>query len=206
MYRRFGKRVFDIIVATVALVVLLPVFILTAILVKCGSRGPVFFVQDRLGRHGATFKLLKFRTMTHVQERARRDIFEGDPEVTLVGRWLRRFKIDELPQVINVLKGDMSVVGPRPARPEQREEYDERSVERLCVRPGLTGLAQINGNIYLEWSQRWEFDIQYVRNLSFWSDVMIIFKTFAVVLLGEKWGMGSQRESTINPDSEQNED
>jgi len=185
-YRRFGKRALDLIISIVLLVILLPLLLAIALLVYITSPGPVLFVQDRLGFQGKTFKLYKFRTMIHKPRTPTKEIFGRDPELTPIGYWLRRFKLDELPQIFNVIKGDMSIVGPRPALPEQIEQYDTITRQRLAVRPGLTGLAQTEGNIYLPWEERWQYDVLYVRNLSFCLDIKIIIKTIGVILLGEE--------------------
>ena len=121
------------------------------------------------------------RPRTHNQE-----IFGGNPEVTRIGYWLRRFKLDEMPQLINILKGEMSIVGPRPGLPDQISDYDKEALKRLSVRPGLTGLAQVNGNIYLTWPDRWRYDVQYTERLSLRLDLWIIFRTVAVFLWGEQ--------------------
>jgi lipopolysaccharide/colanic/teichoic acid biosynthesis glycosyltransferase len=113
-------------------------------------------------------------------------ILLNDTRITRFGRILRRFKIDELPQLFNVLKGDMSIIGPRPCHPELVKEFDENAICRLDVRPGLTGLAQVNGNIFLEWPERWKYDKYYVDNLSFWLDLKIILKTILIVFKGEE--------------------
>lgn len=113
-------------------------------------------------------------------------VYGNNSEITTVGKLLRRLKIDELPQLINVLKGDMSFIGPRPCLPELRNEFDENGWERLKVRPGLSGLAQINGNIYLSWEERWKYDAEYVSKQSFILDIKIILKTFLIVIFGEK--------------------
>lgn len=117
---------------------------------------------------------------------ADREILKGDFEVTRIGEILRRFKIDELPQIINVFLGDMSLVGPRPCLPRQRAEFNEDGQQRIKVRPGLTGLAQVNGNIYLSWEERWKYDRQYVEKLSFISDIKIVVRTLAILLYGEE--------------------
>ncbi len=187
MYRKFGKRVFDLVLSILTLITLAPIFVLVALLIILTSRGPVFFVQDRIGLNGKVFKAYKFRTMIHRPRIPDHEIIGRDPELTPVGYLLRRFKLDELPQLFfNVLKGDMSIVGPRPALPAQLSEYDEFALRRLEVRPGLTGLAQVNGNIYLPWSERWKYDVFYVDNLSFWLDIQIIVRTLFVIVLGEK--------------------
>lgn len=186
LYRRLGKRLFDLVVCLPVFVALLPVMILTAVLVRLDSRGPVFFLQERLGRFGTTFVTFKFRTMTHRDRTAVAEVLPGHSEVTRIGRWLRRFKLDELPQLLNILKGDMSIVGPRPALPDHIRNYDKNGLRRLLERPGMTGLSQINGNIYLSWPERWAYDAEYVDSLSFRRDARILVRTVAVVMLGEE--------------------
>jgi lipopolysaccharide/colanic/teichoic acid biosynthesis glycosyltransferase len=184
-YRRTGKRIFDLLLTIPLTVALMPTFIAIAVLIKLTSRGPVFFNQGRLGKLGQVFLAYKFRTMTHRDRTQHVEIRAGNPEVTAVGEFLRRFKLDELPQLFNVLKGDMSLVGPRPPLPEQMAEYDDEIVKRLEVRPGLTGLAQIHGGTQMSWPQRWQYDLQYVRELSFLLDLRILARTALVVVFGE---------------------
>jgi lipopolysaccharide/colanic/teichoic acid biosynthesis glycosyltransferase len=124
--------------------------------------------------------------MTHKPRNSDHEILKGDTEVTRVGYILRRLKIDELPQLVNILKGDMALVGPRPGLPIQLKEYNEDGKIRLMVRPGLTGLAQINGNIFLSWPERWKYDRKYVESVSFILDLIIIFKTIIIVFAGEE--------------------
>jgi undecaprenyl phosphate N,N'-diacetylbacillosamine 1-phosphate transferase len=185
IYRRVLKRILDLVASALALVVLSPWIALTALLVRITSHGPALFVQERLGRRGTTFRAYKFRTMTHVERTPDLEITAGNPEVTAVGAFLRRFKIDELPQLLNVLRGDMSLVGPRPALVRDLARYDEVTRRRLDVRPGLTGLAQIHGGIHLTWPERWRYDVRYVDEMSFALDVRILFRTIAVLFLGE---------------------
>ena len=185
-YRSYGKRLFDLMIILPVFVAISPVLLIAAALIKLDSRGPVFFNQERLGRYGQTFLTYKFRTMTHREREATSEILPGHSEVTRVGHWLRRFKIDEMPQLLNIVNGDMSLVGPRPALPDHINEYNEAGLRRLLERPGLTGLSQVNGNIYLSWPDRWFYDAQYVNRISFARDVAIIVKTVAVVLLGEE--------------------
>jgi undecaprenyl phosphate N,N'-diacetylbacillosamine 1-phosphate transferase len=187
MYERWGKRCVDVAVASVVFVLVLPLFPAMSVAIRLTSPGPILFRQERLGRGGVTFELLKFRTMTHVKQPrpSEGEILAGNPDVTGVGRLLRRSKLDELPQLVNVLRGDMSLVGPRPAMPGQLEKYDDRSVRRLEVRPGLTGLAQVSGNIYLDWSERWKWDTHYVDNLGFLLDCKILARTLLVVIAGD---------------------
>lgn len=184
-YRTFGKRLLDLCVSVPALLAVAPLFAVIAAAIKLTSRGPVFFVQERLGRDGRTFRTFKFRTMTDRQRMSHQEIFGKTDEVTAVGFWLRRFKLDELPQLWNIVNGDMSLVGPRPALPAQLAEYTELARRRLMARPGLTGLAQVHGNIHLSWPERWVYDAEYVARVSFALDVWIITRTVAVVVLGE---------------------
>jgi undecaprenyl phosphate N,N'-diacetylbacillosamine 1-phosphate transferase len=209
LYRLFGKRLFDLVVCLPIFLVALPVFILTAILIRLDSRGPVLFVQKRLGRYGSTFRTWKLRTMTHRERSAHTEILPGHSEVTRIGRLLRRAKLDELPQLLNILKGDMSLVGPRPALPGHIRDYDENGLRRLLERPGLTGLAQVNGNIYLSWPERWIYDAEYAESLSVWLDATIVVKTVAVVFLGEERFLNrpetSEPEPTGKTESSENE-
>ena len=186
MYKSFIKRIIDIIISLFAILILSPLLILVAIIIWVSSKGGVFYKQVRLGFQGKTFTLYKFRSM-YVDNTvsASQQVYQNNAQVTLIGKFIRRFKIDELPQLINVLYGDMSIVGPRPSLPSLMNEFNETAHYRLKVRPGLTGLAQVNGNIYLTWEQRWEYDKRYVETLSFLNDMTIIFKTILIVLLGE---------------------
>lgn len=185
-YPRVGKRLLDIGLALPLVILATPGFVLIAVMICLDSRGPVLWIQSRLGRDGRLFRVLKFRTMTHRLDRVPRQVFGRDPEVTRCGYWLRRFKIDELPQLVNVLRGDMSLVGPRPALPEQLNDYNQFSLQRLEVRPGMTGLAQVYGNIHLSWPQRWRFDRLYCRRVSLGLDLWILVRTVVVIFLGER--------------------
>ena len=185
MYRRYLKRCLDIVLSFVVLLAASPFLLLVALLIKLDSQGPVFFLQRRVGLDGREFPIYKFRTMTNEKRKTVGEVYKDNAEVTRVGRVLRRLKIDELPQVLNVFLGDMSVVGPRPALPSLYE--DNPAVrERLEVRPGMTGLAQVNGNIYLSWDERLVFDMKYVRECSFALDCKIVAKTILVVFEGEE--------------------
>lgn len=184
-YRHFGKRALDLILTIPIILALIPLLAAIAILIKLTSRGPVFFNQLRLGKLGEVFVAYKFRTMLHRDRTHHVEIREGNPEVTVVGGLLRRFKLDELPQLFNVLKGDMSLVGPRPPLPEQISEYDGETAQRLRVSPGVTGLAQVNGGTQMSWRERWQYDVQYVRELSFALDLRILSRTILVVAFGE---------------------
>ena len=181
------KRLADIVAAVILLVVLAPVFGLVDILMKLTDRGPVFFSQQRSGLEGKEFTIYKFRTMRLGR---RHDPFEyvaaEHEDITPLGRLLRRVKLDEIPQVWNILKGDMSLIGPRPTLPEQVAEYNDFDRRRLEVRPGLTGLAQIHGGITLPWPEKIKWDVYYVDHLGAMMDLRICLKTLVVVLGGDK--------------------
>ena len=180
------KRLFDIILSGLALVLLSPVFLGLAIFIKLRSPGPVFFRQVRIGLNGVEFSLLKFRSM-HNDVKVCENIAttrRADPRVFPGGEMIRKYKLDELPQIVNVLRGDMSVVGPRPT---VREDYDRMTTQqrrRVEIRPGLSGLAQINGNTSLSWPERIILDIEYMDNLSLWNDIKIILYTFGLIFTG----------------------
>jgi undecaprenyl phosphate N,N'-diacetylbacillosamine 1-phosphate transferase len=187
LYRRWGKRALDVGATSLALLVLWPLLLLIALLVKVTSRGPVLFRQERLGRNATTFMAFKFRTMTDKPRVPDTLYYTGDPsEITPIGRFLRRTKLDELPQIFNVLRGEMSLVGPRPQLPAQLSEFDENASLRLLVSPGLTGLAQVNGNTVLNWKERWHYDAEYVRTLTFALDCRILLRTIGVLVAGEE--------------------
>jgi len=178
----------DFILALIALIILLPLLLIVAILIKLDSKGPVFYTQLRPGKNQKVFKVYKFRTMVQGADKYQKvgvEVRKDDNRITSLGRFLRRFKIDELPQLINILKGDMSIVGPRPSLPEYLEQYEKWELDRFLVRPGLTGLAQINGNIYLNRKEKSAYDIRYVKEMSFFLDIKIIIKTVLIVLFGE---------------------
>jgi exopolysaccharide biosynthesis polyprenyl glycosylphosphotransferase len=189
------KEVFDKIVSFISLVVLLPLFLVVAILIKLDSPGPVFFLQDRVGKDGKIFKVFKFRTMTSdAPEKTKgKYIDKSNPYVTRVGKILRRTGVDELPQLINVLKGEMSLVGPRPTLPYQVAKYNEYQRKRLLMKPGITSWALIHGRNKLTWPERIEYDVWYVEHWSFWLDIKILFKTVWVVAKGE--GLYADRET-----------
>ncbi len=201
-FNRILKRGFDLVGASLLLCFSWPFMLAIALAIKLNSRGPVFFSQDRVGQGGKIFKLYKFRTMYQDAEAQFRAYLErhpekyrawlkyrklkDDPRVTRVGRFLRRFSLDELPQLWNVLKGDMSLVGPRPAMPEEMEGYyREHSDIYMTVRPGLTGLWQVSGRNKLPFKERVKLDAWYVQNWSFWLDLIILFKTLPAVISGE---------------------
>lgn len=169
----------------IGLLLLLIPLLLIAALIAATSKGPVFFRQQRLGYKSKHFIIYKFRTMFHRQRTSTEQIFFEHPEVTAVGRILRRFKLDEIPQLINILKGDMSIIGPRPCLPELQQKFDENGKIRTQTRPGLFGLADIKGGYYLTWPQRWVHDRYYVENLSFRMDMKLIIMVLPIILFDE---------------------
>lgn len=177
------KRALDLLVALVLLLALLPVMIAIALLVKFSSPGPVFFVQERAGRHGRTYHMRKFRTMVSGAHQGA-GVHRDDPRITAVGRWLRRSSLDELPQLWHVLVGEMSLVGPRsaPLHVVARMRPGER--RRMLVRPGLTGWAQVTVRNSVPWSERIKLDLWYVENWSLWLDLKILWRTAGAVLGG----------------------
>lgn len=179
------KRIFDIAFAVVALTLLAPVFLFVSMLIRMDSPGPVFFRQKRVGLNGREFNLLKFRTMTSDSPKyAVNPLTSQDPRITKTGRWLRRSSLDEVPQFINVLLGDMSVVGPRPEMPFIVDEYDEVHRERLLVKPGITGIWQISAVRGEPIHANIEYDLFYLENQSLLLDAIIILRTFAVAIRG----------------------
>ena len=176
------QRLIDAILALVLIACLAPLGLLAALAVGVGLGRPLIFAQYRSGRGGRPFKLVKFRTMHPLGPRQRDDAARTPP----LGRWLRRTRIDELPQLINILRGDMAFVGPRPLLPQTVVGFGEDGRRRGSVRPGLTGWAQVNGNTRLTDHQKLALDLWYIEHRSLWRDVMLLARTFAVVLFGEK--------------------
>jgi lipopolysaccharide/colanic/teichoic acid biosynthesis glycosyltransferase len=185
MAYKFFKRLFDIIISLTATLFLLPVFIIIVIVIKLGSRGAAVFKQTRAGKNGKPFTFYKFRTMKPgVNPFGASPKSGSDPRLTKIGIFLRKTSLDELPQLFNVLKGDMSLVGPRPLYVEQIAEWNDEQKKRLLVKPGLTGLAQINGRGELTKEAKLAFDVEYVKKASMAMDIKIIFITFFQVFAG----------------------
>jgi len=179
------KRVLDIVAVLVLLLPMFPVLIACAVAVKLGSPGPVLFRQLRLGEGEVPFRILKFRTMRVESGRIAAQTFGHSEGVTREGRVLRRLKLDELPQLLNVLQGHMSLVGPRPSLPELAETLPGWARHRYSVPPGLTGLAQTNGNVALDWETRCTYDVRYIATRSLRLDLAILLRTLIVIPLGE---------------------
>lgn len=179
-------RAADIVIAAIALVLLSPVILLAAIAIKLGGGGPVFYRQRRVGWKGAEFEMLKLRTMVPGSDPVGVGtvVARDDPRVTRPGRFLRRSSLDEVPNLINVLRGEMAIVGPRPTIPAQVKDYTPRQHRRHDVRPGLTGWAQVRGRAGIPWEERIELDIEYVERRSAWLDVRILAMTLWLLVTG----------------------
>lgn len=196
----FLKRVIDIVLAAILLVfmIVIPILIVIPIVIKLTSKGPAVFTQDRAGKDGKIFKIYKFRTMLIPEESFDGDgnALEPSRRITKVGAFLRKTSLDEVMQVFNVLNGTMSFIGPRPTLPYQIERYTSQQMKRLDMRPGITGWAQVNGRNDLTWSEKIEFDIEYIEKFSLWFDIKILFSTVAVVLKQD--GIAFTKNDAIN--------
>lgn len=190
MYRVFVKRFSDIVFSALGLLVLSPLFLVIAILVRCTSKGPVIFRQERLGRDAKVFRICKFRTMADHSEHTGSGVYSdrNDSRVTKVGRVLRAASLDELPQLWNILRGDMGFIGPRPPltyHPWPIDQYSEEQLRMFRVRPGITGWAQVHGRRELEWHERLRLNVWYADHVSFALDLKIIFLTVGVLFTGK---------------------
>lgn len=190
MYQAFVKRISDIVFSALGLLVLSPLFLLIAILVRCTSKGPVIFRQERLGRDAKVFRICKFRTMAENSEHTGSGVYSdrNDSRVTKVGRFLRATSLDELPQLWNILRGDMSFIGPRPPltyHPWPIDRYSKEQLRMFRVRPGITGWAQVHGRRELEWNERLRLNVWYADHVSFALDLKIVFLTVGVMLTGK---------------------
>ena len=182
MYKHFFKRFFDIVFSFLGLIIVALPMLIIAIAIKIDSKGPVIFKQERLGKNGKVFKILKFRSMCVGAEQTGSGVYsgKGDARVTKVGKLLRKTSLDEIPQLLSVLKGDMSFIGPRPPltyHPWPLEDYTDEQKRMFDVRPGITGWAQINGRKDVEWNKRIKLNVWYVDHVSIWLDIRILFKT-----------------------------
>lgn len=176
MYKNFIKRILDIILSFLALVILSPLLILTAFLIRIKLGAPVFFKQLRPEKNEKIFGILKFRTMTDAKDE-NGNLLPDEIRLTRFGQFLRSTSIDELPELLNILNGDMSIVGPRPLLVQYLERYNEEQKHRHDVKPGLTGLAQVNGRNGITWEEKFHYDLEYVKNITFYGDCKIIFQT-----------------------------
>jgi lipopolysaccharide/colanic/teichoic acid biosynthesis glycosyltransferase len=194
MYRKYFKRVFDFVCSLLALIVLSPVLLITAILVRIKLGTPVIFKQKRPGLNEKIFTLYKFRTMTD-QKDEQGNLLPDEVRLTKFGKMLRSTSLDELPELWNILKGDMSVVGPRPLLEKYIPLYSTEQRKRHLVRPGLTGLAQVNGRNEVSWNKKFQLDVEYTQHITFWSDIRIIFQTVGNVFGGK--GISSATSATM---------
>jgi len=195
-YRKYGKRIMDLILSLIAIVVLSPVLLIVAILVRIKLGSPIIFKQKRPGLNEKIFTLYKFRTMTDEKDE-KGELLPDSIRLTKFGKFLRSTSLDELPELFNIIKGDMSIVGPRPLLVQYLPLYNEHQKHRHDVRPGLTGLAQVNGRNAISWEEKFKLDVEYVNNVSFHLDWKIILLTLKKVIIRE--GINSETSVTMEP-------
>lgn len=185
MYKNFFKRIFDFFISLIAIICISPVLILFVVLLHFANKGAgVFFYQERPGKDGKLFKVIKFKSMT--DEKDENGVFlPNDQRVTKIGKFIRKFSIDELPQLFNILKGDMALIGPRPLLKRYLELYTPEQARRHEVRPGMTGWAQVNGRNNISWTEKFKLDVWYVDHCSLWLDIKIVFMTIKSVFAGK---------------------
>ncbi len=194
VYVRFVKPVIDFLVALIMFTLLSPLFLVVTILLAVANAGKPFFFQRRPGQHGKIFKVIKYKTMNDRRDR-NGELLPDAVRLTPIGRWVRKTSVDEVPQLLNVLKGDMSIIGPRPLLEEYLPLYDETQRHRHDVRPGITGWAQVNGRNAISWQQKFAYDVWYVNNVSFALDLKILLMTFRNVAKSE--GISSETSATM---------
>lgn len=194
MYRHFIKRILDISLSFIILALLSPILIVTFIFLTIANKGEAFFVQKRPGKDGKIFKIIKFKSMND-KKGPDGKLLPDSERITKVGQFVRKTSLDEIPQLFNVLKGDMSLIGPRPLLIQYLPLYNEEQRKRHLVRPGITGWAQVKGRNTVPWPRRFELDVWYVRNISFWLDVKILWLTFRKVI--ERDGISSETSATM---------
>lgn len=191
MYAKYIKRILDLILSLMALIVLMPLMIIIGILVRINLGSPIIFKQKRPGKNEKIFTLYKFRTMTDKRD-IDGNLLPDEYRLTKFGKFLRSTSLDELPELINIIKGDMAIVGPRPLLVEYLPYYTEEEKYRHDVRPGLTGLAQVNGRNAISWEEKLKYDTEYIKKISFYSDLKIIFKTIKKTIKREDILMGNE--------------
>ena len=194
MYSVYIKRILDFIISVLLIIITSPVLIFVIILLFIVNRGGVFFIQTRPGKDDKLFRLVKFKTMNDLKDE-NGNLLPDEQRLTSAGRLIRRLSIDELPQLVNVLKGDMSLIGPRPWLTEYLPLYNDFQRRRHEVKPGITGWAQVNGRNAVSWEKRFEYDVYYVDHISFWLDVKIFFLTIFKILRGE--GISGRDSATM---------
>lgn len=196
MYRVFFKRILDIIAAIIGLIFSAPLFVVILIILMIINNGKPFFFQKRPGKHGIIFNIIKFKTMTDKTD-VNGELLPFAERVTVVGNFLRKFSLDEIPQLINVLKGDMSLIGPRPLLVNYLPLYSQEQLKRHNVKPGITGWAQVNGRNAISWEQKFDYDVYYVNHLSLFLDIKILILTIKKVFLRE--GVNNQQNLNMSP-------
>ena len=184
IYSKYLKILIDFIISLVTLILISPLFFMVMIMLFINNKGTPFFFQKRPGKNEKIFKVIKFKTMTDEKDNNGRLLPDKD-RLTKLGSFVRKTSLDEIPQLINVLKGDMSLIGPRPLLPEYLNLYNEEQKKRHLVKPGITGLAQVNGRNNISWKKKFEYDVLYVENVSFFLDLKIVFKTISKVVKSE---------------------
>lgn len=200
MYKHFFKRILDIIISFLALLVLSPFLIVVIVWLHFANKGTgVFFLHERPGKDGKIFKVIKFKSMTDERD-AEGNLLPNEQRVTKIGKFIRKFSIDELPQLFNVLKGDMSLIGPRPLVPRYLALYSPEQARRHEVRPGITGWAQVHGRNNISWTEKFKLDVWYVDHCSLWVDIKIIFTTIKNVLLHKDIDTGEGKVGAVGFD------
>lgn len=194
MYKNFFKRLIDFSLSLIGLILISPVLIVVAIWLTIANKGSAFFFQDRPGKDETIFKVVKFKTMTDEKDSSG-NLLPDDKRLTTVGKFVRSTSLDEIPQLINVLKGDMSLIGPRPLLPQYLPLYSKEQARRHEVRPGITGWAQVNGRNAISWTRKFELDVEYVDNISLAMDMKIIFATVKKVFVRE--GISQEGQATM---------
>lgn len=194
MYKNFFKRTIDFTCSLVGIIIISPILVFVIIWLYIANKGSVFFFQDRPGKDGKIFKVIKLKTMTDERD-SRGLLLPDDQRLTTVGKFVRSTSLDEIPQLINVLKGDMSLIGPRPLLPQYLPLYSKEQARRHEIRPGITGWAQVNGRNAISWTRKFELDIEYVDNISLAMDMKIIFATIKKVFVRE--GISQDGQATM---------
>jgi len=196
MYKNYLKRIFDFVVALIGITFLLPIFLIVMVGLFLSNNGKPFFFQQRPGKNGKIFKIIKFKTMNDKKD-SNGNLLSDAERLTALGAFVRKTSLDEIPQLLNVLKGDMSLIGPRPLLVQYLPLYNKNQARRHEVRPGITGWAQVNGRNAISWNQKFDYDVWYVENISFTLDVKIFFLTAKKVFIRE--GISQEGQATMEP-------